>query len=129
MPQDPAPWLRGHMSEHLARSATPEPPANVVNLDRPAPGAARTRGAAALELVYQAAEAIGDIEERANETEARAKSLVRGAIDKLHAAEARIEAAENARREAMNETAARLRPSGRCFPAGPPASWEWLRTP
>src|SRR5262249_47441087 len=84
MPQDPAQWLRGHMREHLARPASGEPPAKVVNLDR--------RGAAALELVYQAAEAINGIEERANETEARAKSLVRGAIEKLHAAEARIEA-------------------------------------
>src|SRR3984893_3292973 len=102
MPQDPAPWLRGHMREHLARSATPEPTANVVNLDRPAPGAARPRGAPGLDMGYQAAEAIGEIEERAYETEARAKSLVRGAIEKLHAAEARIEAAETARRETMN---------------------------
>ena len=90
MPQDSTQWLRGHMREHLARPASADAPVNVVNLA----GAPRPRGAAALDLVYKAAEAISDIEERANETEARAKSLVRGAIDKLHAAEARIEAAE-----------------------------------
>src|ERR1043166_6206456 len=108
MPQDPALWLRGHMREHLSGAATAETPAKVVSLDRPAAGAGRTRGAAALELVSRAAEAINDVEERANETEARAKSLVRGAIEKLHAAEARIEAAETARREVIDETAARL---------------------
>src|ERR1043166_4690876 len=107
MPQDPALWLRGHMREHLS-GATAETPAKVVSLDRPTAGAGRTRGAAALELVARAAEAINDVEERANETEARAKSLVRGAIEKLHAAEARIEAAETARREVIDETAARL---------------------
>jgi alkylation response protein AidB-like acyl-CoA dehydrogenase len=106
MPQDPSQWLRGHMREHLARPA--DAPAKVVTFDRPAPGAPRTRGTAALELVQRAAEAISDIEERANDTEERAKSLVRGAIEKLNAAEARIEAAESARREAIDETAARL---------------------
>lgn len=106
MPQDSTQWLRGHMREHIARSA--DAPAKVVTFDRPAPSAPRTRGSAALELVHRAAEAIGDIEVRASETEERAKALVRGAIDKLNAAEARIEAAETARRDAIDETAARL---------------------
>jgi tRNA U55 pseudouridine synthase TruB len=105
MSQDPN-WLRGQMREHLARA--PGAPRKVVNLERTAPGPAKSRGTAALELVHQAAAAIDDIEERANETEARAKALVRGAIDKLHAAEARIQAAEAAHREAIADTAARL---------------------
>jgi chromosome segregation ATPase len=108
MSQDPSRWLRGHMRDHIDRAAALGTPRNVVNLDRAPPGAPKSRGAAAIELVHQAAEAIGDIEDRANETEARAKSLVRDAIDKLHAAEARIEAAESARRDAINDTAARI---------------------
>jgi hypothetical protein len=83
MPQDPSQWLRGHMREHLARPA--DAPAKVVTFDRPAPGAPRTRGTAALELVQRAAEAI-------DETAARLAE----AVEALKRAETRVAAAEAA---------------------------------
>jgi hypothetical protein len=39
------------------------------------------RGGTALNLVYQAAEVFGDIEARAQETEARAQSLCKAAVE------------------------------------------------
>ncbi len=55
-------------------------------------------GAAALDLVYEAAEMFRDMEDRARETEARAQSLCKSALERLRLAETQTEAAERERR-------------------------------
>jgi hypothetical protein len=56
---------------------------------------------AALDLVYQAADAFRGLQERARETEARAQSLCQQASERVRQAEMRAEAAERAYRELM----------------------------
>src|SRR3984957_9918475 len=60
-------------------------------------------GANALNLVYQPAEAFGDLEARARETEARSQSMCKAATERLLSAEARSEAAYRARRQIITE--------------------------
>ena len=60
-------------------------------------------GATALNLVYQAAEVFGSIEEHARETEARARSLCKSAAERLKLAEKRTETAERECREIITE--------------------------
>jgi hypothetical protein len=57
------------------------------------------KGAAALDLVYQAADVFRGMEKHARETEARAQSLCTSALERLQRAEVRAEAAERAQRE------------------------------
>src|SRR6202165_276796 len=66
-------------------------------------------GATALNLVYQAAEVFSSIEDHARETEARAQSLCKSAVERLRLAEKRIETAERERREVINEADCKLR--------------------
>ena len=63
------------------------------------PAPAPDKGAAALDLVYQAAEVFRSMEEQAREAEARAQSLCTNALERLRRAEMRAEAAERAQRE------------------------------
>jgi hypothetical protein len=72
-------------------------------------------GATALNLVYQAAEVIGSIEDRARETEARAQSLCRTAAERLTLAEQRMENAERERRELMMATDCKLQDASRAL--------------
>jgi chromosome segregation ATPase len=67
------------------------------------------RGAAALELVQQAADVFRGMERRARETEARAQSLCNSAIEKVRRAETRAEAAERAHRSLVIEAEDKLR--------------------
>jgi hypothetical protein len=60
-------------------------------------------GATALNLVYQAAEVFGSMEEHARETEARARSLCKSAAERLKLAEKRTETAERECREIIIE--------------------------
>ena len=60
-------------------------------------------GMTALNLVYQAAEVFDGIEDHARETEARAQSLCKSALERLKSAEVRIEAVERARREVISD--------------------------
>jgi hypothetical protein len=53
-------------------------------------------GQSAIDLVYQAAEVVGNLQHHAREIEIRAQTLCRGAIEKLRLTERRTEAAENA---------------------------------
>jgi hypothetical protein len=53
-------------------------------------------GQSALELVYQAAELVGNLQEEARQTETRAQSLCRSAAERLRIAEQRAQAAESA---------------------------------
>jgi hypothetical protein len=60
-------------------------------------------GATALDLVHQAAEVFGSLEEHARETEARARSLCKSAAERLQLAEKRTETAERECREIIIE--------------------------
>ena len=85
---------------------------NVLSFARPS---AQDRGTTALNLVYQAAEVFSGMEDHARETEARARSLCKGAAERLKHAEKRIEAAERARRELIIETDGKLRDASRAL--------------
>lgn len=72
-------------------------------------------GATALELVYQAAEVFTGMEDRARDTEARARALCQSAVDRLHQAEQRIEAAERARRDIIHDAGVKLQDASRAL--------------
>jgi chromosome segregation ATPase len=84
----------------------------VLRFARPSPADC---GATALNLVYQAAEVIGGIEDRARETEARAQSLCKSAAERLTLAEQRIENAERERRELITATECKLQDASRAL--------------
>jgi hypothetical protein len=56
----------------------------------------RNDGQSAIDLVYQAAEVVGNLQDHARQTEIRAQTLCRNALEKLRLAEKRTESAENA---------------------------------
>ena len=62
-------------------------------------------GQSAIELVYQAAEVVGNLQAHARQTEIRAQTLCRSALEKLRFAESRTEAAEKALNIAESRTA------------------------
>ncbi len=72
-------------------------------------------GAAALNLVYEAAEIFRDMEDHARETEARAQSLCKSALERLRLAESRTEAAERERRELITEAECKLQDASRAL--------------
>ena len=69
---------------------------NVLNFP---PALASDKGAAALDLVDQAADVFRNMEEHARDTEARAQSLCTSALERLRLAELRADAAERKQRE------------------------------
>jgi len=93
-------WFQEQMRGHIGKSASIDSPENVLNFPRRALGSSGHDASEALELVSQAAEVIRGIEDRAAETEARAKALAQSAIEQLHLAEAQVQSAEAARRGA-----------------------------
>jgi chromosome segregation ATPase len=58
---------------------------------------------AVINLVHQAAEVFSSMEDHARETEARAQSLCKSALERLELAEKRIETVERERCEAINK--------------------------
>jgi hypothetical protein len=72
-------------------------------------------GTTALNLVYQAAEVFSGMEDHARETEARAQSLCKSAVERLKLAEKRIEAAERARHEIIHEADCKLQDASRAL--------------
>jgi chromosome segregation ATPase len=99
MEESSADWLRKHMRQHIANSSVNESTDNVLDF-RPASNSPKNQGAVALDLVYQAAELIGDIDHRATERHARAEALAEQAIEKLKIADDRVRSAESARHAA-----------------------------
>jgi hypothetical protein len=75
------------------------PRGNVYEL--PGAPAGSDEASAALDLVYQAADAFRGLQDRARETESRAQSLCRQASEKVRQAEMRAQAAERAYRDLM----------------------------
>jgi hypothetical protein len=72
-------------------------------------------GTTALNLVDQAAEVFSSMEDHARETEARAQSLCKSAVERLKLTEQRIEAAERARRKIINEADCKLQDASRAL--------------
>jgi len=93
-------WLQKHMRDHLTKSARGERSERVLRFPGAPPATAGKDGRAALSLVYQAAEVVRSIEDRANEVESRARSLAEEAIEQLRSAEQRIEELETKQRTA-----------------------------
>jgi chromosome segregation ATPase len=86
-------WLHKHPRNHL--SGSPQRNSDTISNFPSARDAAPTRdGRAALDLVYQAAEVVRSIEERANEFESHARDLAEKAVAKLSLAEKRIQELE-----------------------------------
>lgn len=73
------------------------------------------QGAAALDLIHQAADVFRGMEQHARETEARAQSLCHSAIEKVRSAETRAEAAEYAHRTLMIDAEDKLRHASRAL--------------
>ena len=73
------------------------------------------RAAAAIDLVYQAADVFRGMEEQSRETEARAKTLCNSAIEKVRRAETRAEAAEDAHRTVLFNAEEKLRDASRAL--------------
>ena len=111
-------WLQEHMRKHVSGNS-----ASVSSIDEhsnfrygPLKSSARTERTSAIDLVYQAADAIRDTEEHATAIEANAQSLAKRAIEELQGAERRIQAAETARRAAeaqIGEANARIQQAER----------------
>jgi hypothetical protein len=76
---------------------------------------APARGATALGLVYQAAEVLKSIEDRARETEALAQALCKAAVERLRQAKTRIETAERAQREIIADAGCKLQDASRAL--------------
>src|SRR6202023_3928236 len=72
-------------------------------------------GATALNLVFQAADVFRGIEDHARETEARAQSLCKGALERIRFAEMRAETAERAQRELITEAECKLQDASRAL--------------
>jgi chromosome segregation ATPase len=87
-------WLGQHMRDYIGNSPSIDSPQNILRFPEPP---TRYDGSAAIDLVSQATEMIRSIQDRAFETETRAKTLVERAIEKLRFTEARIKSAETAR--------------------------------
>ena len=65
-------------------------------------------GTTVLNLVFQAAELFSEMEEQVRATEARAQSIRKSATERAQLAEWRLEVAEKARREVINEAERKL---------------------
>jgi hypothetical protein len=105
-------WIRGHMRDHIANSDSIDQTDKVLRFRNSPAFSTENEGEAALDLIYQAAEVIRGIEDRANTTEARAQCLAQDAIEKLQLAENRIQSLETERRAAeacVSEASVKIR--------------------
>jgi chromosome segregation ATPase len=109
-------WLREHMRDQLTNAALSDDGRNILDFPGDTPAGPRFDTSSALDLVSQAAGVIRGIQDRAAESEARAKALAENALEKLQLAEDRIHSAEAARglaQESLSELAARLQEAER----------------
>jgi len=90
------------MRNHIADNGVVESADNVLSFRRP-PDGAMEPDAAALDLVYQAADLIRRADEYALERQARAETLAKQAIEKLKIADARVNSSESGLRAAEAE--------------------------
>jgi chromosome segregation ATPase len=109
-------WLREHMRDQLTNPGSIDFGQNIVSFPGDIPAASRYETSSALDLVSQAAGVIRGIQDRAAESEARAKALAECALEKLQLAEARIHASEAARglaQDTLSKLNARLQEAER----------------
>jgi chromosome segregation ATPase len=93
--------LEQHMRDCIRNSASIDSTENLLRFPRGGAGSSQYDSTgAALRLVSQVAESIRNIQDRANESEARTKTMAEKAVEQLHLADARIQSAEEARRVA-----------------------------
>jgi len=101
-------WLRERLQEDRQRPAA---------IERTRTGAAPSTppddGASALDLVYQAAEMIQGMTDRAGDAEARARWIVENALNKLEAAESRHQVEQMRQKDKLDEAAAELAEAGK----------------
>jgi hypothetical protein len=88
-------WLR-ECIQVTDQDQSPELDENVFAFPRRPVEPIRHAGQSAIDLVYQAAEVVGNLQDNVRQTEIRAQTLCRNAIEKLRIAERRTEAAEMA---------------------------------
>lgn len=101
-------WIRECVSGASDDEYSNDPHENVLNFRRAAASRPRNQCESALALVYQAAGELSAIEDQARETEERAHSLCKSALERLQIAERRAESAERAMRAALNEADSKL---------------------
>jgi chromosome segregation ATPase len=109
-------WLREHMRDQLTNAASSDFGQNILNFPGDTPAASHFDTSSALDLLSQAAGVIRGIQDRAAESEARAKALAEAALEKLQLAEDRIQSAEAARglaQETLAKLSARLQEAER----------------
>ena len=95
-------WLRDHMRDHLANGNPSDAIENVLSFQRRITSG-KNPGEAALELVCQAAELIGDVDSfAAGKTSPRGETCLQ-AIEKLKIADDRVRSAESERRTVIAE--------------------------
>jgi len=98
--------LRDDMWDYRHKSSPVSEPENIVSFP---PSTSRDYGTTALNLVQQAADIFGDMENQARETEARAQSMYKNLTEKLQQAEMQRDSSERARREIISELNSRIR--------------------
>ena len=98
--------LRDDMWDYRHKSSPVSEPENIVSFP---PSTSRDYGTTALNLVQQAADIFGDMENQARETEARAQSMYKNLTEKLQQAEMQRDSSERARREIISELNNRIR--------------------
>ena len=106
-------WLGQHMRDYIGNAASIDSPQKISSFPT-APS--RYDGSAALDLLSQATDMIRGIQDRAFETETRAKTLAERAVEKLKLTEARIKSAEAGRvaaEESLCKVSAKLREAER----------------
>ena len=96
-------WLREYMRDRIANYSAVGSAENILSLRRPQ-NSETSPGAAVLNLIYQAADLIRDVDDCAAERQARAETLAKQAIEKVEIAEARVRSAESGRLAAEAET-------------------------
>jgi hypothetical protein len=88
-------WLKG-VIEVTEQDQGAEQEETVLPFPRRRIDPVRNDGQSAIDLVYQAAEVVGNLQDHARQIETRAQTLCRSALEKLRLAERRTEAAERA---------------------------------
>src|SRR5258708_818535 len=85
---------------------------NLLSFSRSSPS---DHGRTVLNLVFQAAEIFGGMEEQLRETEARAQSMCKSAEQRVRLVEKHIEVAERARREIVNDAGRKLQDASKAL--------------
>jgi hypothetical protein len=89
-------WLTECIQARVDDQHSIDPTQNVLEFPQRKADGSRNDGQSALDLVYRAAEVVGELEVHARQIETRAEAFGRDALEKLRLAKRRAEAAESA---------------------------------